>query len=306
MIRMFAAVPCGYKPGRYRLRVALIVAAISGTVLAGRATVVGQDNQAQPTQSQQNPAQQSQPQPDPAQQGQTQQDSSQPTQQPSGQPSSPQAGASQQSSSQEASPEESIRRVKPKNYKNWNFNVGGGANVASGSTHQYVRDGGGVGAVGAARNFSQYFGFRADFQYDNLPLRQSALQLAQANGASSQVYAFMVDALFNIPASRDWSGYFIIGPGFLHRSGKLDSSAALPGASCNGFYVWWGPCLAGGLPLDQDFLKENQNEAAINFGAGVAHKIRTNLEIYAEFRVIHGSHDSRTTDVRPITVGVRW
>jgi hypothetical protein len=298
MIRKFAEVPCGHKPGRHRLRAALIVAAISGMVLVGKATVVGQDTQAQPAQTQQNPPQQTQPQPDQAQPGQVQQ--------PSGQPSSPQPSASQQSSSQEASPEESIHRAKPKNYKNWNFNVGGGANVTSGATHQYVRDGGGVAAAGAARNFSQYFGFRADFQFDNLPLRQSALQLAQAPNGSSQVYALMVDALFNVPASRDWSGYFVLGPGFLHRSGKLDSSAALPGASCNGFYVWWGPCLAGGLPLDQYFLKENQNEAAINFGAGIAHRIRTNLEIYAEFRIIHGSHDSRTTDVRPITLGVRW
>jgi hypothetical protein len=308
MIRKFAAVPCGHKPGRYRLRVALMVAAISGIVLAGKATVVAQDNQSQQTQSQQSPAQPSQPQPDQAQQGQTQQGSPQqnPAQQTPAQPSSSQPSADQQSSSQEASPEESIHRVKPKNYKNWNFNVGGGANVVTGATHKYVRDGGGVGAVGAARNFSQYFGFRADFQFDNLPLRQSALEQAQAPGGSSQAYALMVDALFNVPASRDWSGYFIIGPGFVHRSGKLDSSAAFPGASCDGFFVWWGPCVAGGLPLDTNFLKENQNEAAINFGAAIAHKIRTNLEIYAEFRIIHGTHDSRTTDVRPITVGVRW
>jgi hypothetical protein len=298
MIRKFAAGPCGYKPGRHRLRVALMIAAISGMVLAGKAPVVAQENQAQQTQSQQNPAQPAPSQSDQAQQGQTQQ--------PSGQQPSSQPSASEQSSSQEATPEEVTHRVKPKNYKNWNFNVGGGANVVTGTTHEYVRNGGGVGAVGAARNFSQYFGFRADFQFDNLPLRQSALQEAQAPGASSQAYALMVDALFNIPASRDWSGYFIIGPGFVHRSGKLDSSTAFPGASCDGFFVWWGPCVAGGLPLDQDFLKENQNEAAINFGAGIARKIRTNLEIYAEFRVIHGSHDSRTTDVRPITIGVRW
>jgi opacity protein-like surface antigen len=311
MIRKFAAAPCGHKPERYRFSVALIVA-ILGTLLAGKATVVAQENQgqAQPTQGQQNPAQAAQSQPDQAQQGQTSQgqaqDSSQQTQQPSAQPSSPQSSAGQQSSSQEASPEESVHRVKPKNYKNWNFNVGGGANAVTGTTHKYVRDGGGVGAAGVTRNLSQYFGFRADFQFDNLPLRQSALQQAQAPGASSQVYALMVDALFNIPASRDWSGYFIIGPGFLHRSGKLDSSTAFPGASCDGFFVWWGPCQAGGLPLDQDFLKENQNEAAINFGAGIAHKVHDNLEIYAEFRIIHGTHDSRTTDVRPITVGVRW
>src|SRR2546430_15619602 len=76
--------------------------------------------------------------------------------------------ANQQSSSQEASPEEIERPTKKKanEYNKWTFNVGGGASLTNGTTRKFVRGGGGVGAAGAARNYSKYFGVRLDFQFD--------------------------------------------------------------------------------------------------------------------------------------------
>ena len=131
-----------------------------------------------------------------------------------------------QSSSQEASTEETTRTRKAKvhDYKNWTFNVGGGASLTNGTTTKFVRGGGIIGAAGVARNYGKYFGFRLDFQLDNLPLRNSALGLAQAPGATSHVYSFTLDPIINIPVTKVWSGYAVFGPGYFHRSGKLDSS----------------------------------------------------------------------------------
>jgi opacity protein-like surface antigen len=246
------------------------------TILAGAATV-----RAQQTPAQQTPAQPTQAQQQPE---------------------------SQQSSGQEASPEESTsrHRAKPHAYKNWTFNIGGGANLTNGTTRTFVRGGGAVAAAGVARNYSRYFGFRADFQWDNLPLRNSALELAQAPGATSQVYSLMVDPIFNIPVTKRWSGYFLVGPSYYHRSGTLDSSTAVPGSACNAFWTWWGVCFNGSLPLSGRFLTASQNEFGENLGGGVARKVRGNLEIYAEFRYLHGTHNGVTTDLRPITIGLRW
>jgi len=212
----------------------------------------------------------------------------------------------QQSSSQEASPEESRRKTKPKDYKNWTFNLGGGAGLYNGATKTYVRGGGIVAAGGVARNYSKYFGFRADVQWDNLPLRDSALHMALAPGATSQVYSLMVDPVFNVEVTKEWGLYVLGGPSFYHRSGKLDSSNAVPGSACGGFFTWWGACYAGSIPLRGDFLKSSQNELGENFGGGITRKIRPNVEFYAEFRYLHGTHNKVTTDVRPITIGVRW
>jgi len=226
------------------------------------------------------------------------------------QPSTPPAAQqpASQSGSQDASQEESTsgRKVKPHDYRNWSFNVGGGASLTNGTTTKFVRGGGGVAAGGIARNYSKYFGLRLDIQWDNLPLRNSALQLAQASGATSQVYSLTFDPIINIPVTKVWSGYVVAGPGFFHRSGKLDSSTAQPGSACNAFFTWWGRCFNGSLPLTGKFLTESQNEFGFNFGAGVARKVSNHVEVYGEFRTLHGTHNGITTDLRPITVGVRW
>jgi|ERR1700722_5281403 opacity protein-like surface antigen len=292
------------------------------TVLAG-ATMASAQQTPSPTQASdqsqsQAPVEQAPAQAAPAQtqQGQSQQDQTQPAQAPQDQTPPSQPGAAQspqaqkpadQSSTQEISDEDTPhRKPKPHEYYNWNFNVGGGASVTGGATKTYVRGGGLVGAAGFARNYSQFFGLRVDFQYDNLPLRNSALQLAQAPSGTSYDLAVMADPIINIPVNKIWSGYLVFGPSYIHRGGKLDDSTAKLGLGCNGFWTWWGVCNAGSLPLDKRFFSTNLDEAGYNVGAGVARKLRPNLEIYAEFRYLHGTHSGVTTDFRPITLGVRW
>jgi opacity protein-like surface antigen len=279
MIRKFAAVP-GTR---------LALAAMFLMILAGATTARAQQPSTAPAQAQ--------PTPDPQQPS-----SAQPAQQPSTQQPS-----SQQSSSQETTDEDVTRRkAKPKDYRNWTFNVGGGASLTNGATKTFVRGGGGIAAAGVARNYSKYFGFRFDFQWDNLPLRTSTLQLAQAPGASNHVYSLMLDPIINIPVTRDWSGYVLIGPSYYRRSGKLDSSAVIPGSACNAFWNWWGTCFNGSIPLNKNYLSTGLNEFGYNFGGGVTRKITSRVELYGEFRYLHGTHSGITTDLRPITIGVRW
>ncbi len=253
----------------------VVLTLILVTILAGATSVHAQQTPAQQPPAQQTPAQ---PQPD-----------------------------NQPSSVQESSPEEIPgRKPKIKDYKNWVFNAGGGASLTNGTTAKYVRSGGAVGEAGVARNYGKYFGLRLDFQFDNLPLRTSALQSAQAPSATSQVYSLHLDPIINIPVTKVWGGYILGGGSYFHRSGKLDSSTALPGSACNGFFLWWGPCTNSNLPLNGDFLHSSLNEFGANFGGGVTRKISSNMEIYAEFRYLHGKRYGITTDLRPIVVGIRW
>ena len=225
------------------------------------------------------------------------------------QPAAQQPAAQQPEPPTQENPEDestSRRKAKPHDYRNWTFNIGGGANLAGGTTQTYVKGGGGVALGGVSRNFNKYFGFHLDGLWADLPLRTSALQLAQAPGASSHLYGVTFGPRFNIPVTKNYSGYILIGPGFYHRSGKLDSSTYVPGSACNGFFTWWGACRNGSVPLNGSFLNESQNEFGFNFGGGVARKIHGSVEIYVEGRYLHGKHNNITTDVKPITVGVRW
>jgi opacity protein-like surface antigen len=224
-------------------------------------------------------------------------------------PSAQQPATQPPTSGQEPADEEStsrLRKKRPHDYKNWNFNVGAGANLDSGTTRSYVRGGGFVASAGAARNANKYLGLRADFFFANLPLRDSTLQLAQATGATTHVYSLTLDPIINVPVSGKYRGYILFGPGYYHRSGSLDSSTAVPGSACNGFWKWWGACSNIGIPLSGSFVHSSQNELGYNFGGGVAMKVPSGTEIYAEYRFMHGSSNSIATDFRPITIGFRW
>jgi opacity protein-like surface antigen len=228
-------------------------------------------------------------------------------QQPAAQPPAAQQPATAQSASdQEVSNEESLRRKKPKDYKNWNYNVGFGANLDSGTTKDFVRGGGGVATAGVARNANKFLGLRADFIFADLPLRDSSLQLAQAGSASSYYFALTLDPVINIPVTKLWGGYILFGPGFYHRMGHLNDDTAVPGSFCNSFFEWWNACGNAAISLSGDFVTSSQNEFGYDIGGGVTRKVPSGAEIYLEYRLTHGSANGTTTDVRPITLGVRW
>jgi opacity protein-like surface antigen len=224
---------------------------------------------------------------------------------PAGQP--PAAG--QQPAAGQENPEEeasSRRKAHPIEYRKWTFNLGGGANLANGTTATFVRGGGAVAEAGAARNYSKYFGLHLDFLWANLPLRASALELAQAASGTDYVYGLMLDPIINVPITKKYTGYFLVGPGFYHRAGTLDSSTVVPGSPCNAFWDWWGRCFNGSVPLHSNFLRESQNELGFNFGGGVTRKVSEHIEVYGEFRYVHGSHNNIPTVFRPLSFGVRW
>ena len=221
------------------------------------------------------------------------------------QPSTPSA---QQQGQEEAEVEGPLpRQRKPKDYKNWNYDVGAGASVYGGPTKTFARGGGVVGTVGVARNANKYLGLRADFMYQDLPLKQTSLLLAQAGSANTYVLAFTVDPIINFEVTKTVNAYVLFGPGYYHRGGTLNSDTAVPGTPCDAFFTWWnGTCNNVSLGLNGSFIHSSQNDFGYNVGAGVTRKMPSGVEVFAEFRLLHGSANGTTTDVRPITVGFRW
>src|SRR5271166_3409214 len=188
------------------------------------------------------------------------------------------------------------RRKRVHDYKNWVYNVGAGANLDSGATRTWVRQGGFVAAAGVARNANKYLGLRADFVFANLPLRDSTLRLAQAGSAYSYLFALTLDPVINIPVTKLYGGYILFGPGYYHRFGSLSSDTAVPGSACNAFYEWWvGTCPNVSLPLSGNFVNSSQNHFGYNFGGGITRKMPSGVEIYAEYRLTHGSGNGTTT-----------
>lgn len=226
------------------------------------------------------------------------------------QPATPTPAVKPPDSSQEPADEvsTSVRRKRIHDYKNWVYNVGAGANLDSGPTRTWVRQGGFVATAGAARNANKYLGLRADFVFANLPLRDSTLEVAQATGATTHVYSLALSPIINVPVTKVYSGYFLLGADFMHRSGSLQGDTTIPGSSCNTFWNWWGACQSSNfsIPLSGSFANSSLNHFGYNVALGVTRKMPSGVEIYGEFRLMHGTHNGITTDYRPITIGFRW
>jgi len=225
------------------------------------------------------------------------------------QPAAPAPAAQTPDTSQEPADESSSsHRKRIHDYKNWVYNVGAGANLNSGETRTWVRQGGFTAAAGVARNANKYLGLRADFIFANLPLRDSTQELALATGATNHAYTLTLDPVINIPVTSEWGGYVVIGPSFTHRSGSLTGSSIVPGSPCNSFWNWWGACQSSNfsIPLGSSFADSSLNQFGYNVGAGVTRKMPSGVEIFVEYRLVHGSHNKITTDYHPITLGFRW
>ena len=137
-------------------------------------------------------------------------------------------------SDQEPAEEESSsrRKAKPHDYKNWNYNVGLGANVDSGTTKTFVRGGGGVATAGVARNANKYLGLRADFIFADLPLRDSTCGWLRPEVPPAIFSPLRSDPVINIPVTKLWGGYILFGPGLLPSLRNLEF-----GHSCSGFVM---------------------------------------------------------------------
>jgi opacity protein-like surface antigen len=228
---------------------------------------------------------------------------------PAGQQPAAQPPADQQPATPEATDEDTIgqRKKHVHDYNNWTFSVGAGSSLPHSTTKTFVKGGGTVVQGAVARNANKYFGLRLDFTWVNLPLRNSALQLAQASGGNNHAYDLSLDPIVNVPLTKRYGVYFVVGPSFIRRSGKIDSSNVVPGTPCNAFWTYWGTCFNNSVPLNKDFLSERVNEFGYNVGGGVTRKFGEDRhEVYAEVRLLHGSHNNNTTDVRALTVGLRW
>jgi opacity protein-like surface antigen len=149
-------------------------------------------------------------------------------------------------------------------------------------------------------------GLRAEAIFANLPLRDSTQELVGATGATSYAYAITIGPVINVPVTSLYGGYVVFGGNYIHRAGSLDDDTTVPGSPCNGFWNWWGACTNGSISLSNNFVDASQNDFGYNFGGGVYRKMPSGVEIYAEYRFMHGTSNSITTDFRPITIGFRW
>jgi len=183
----------------------------------------------------------------------------------------------------------------------WNFNVGGGVGFPTGDLSNFINAGGNF-VVGGGYNVYKHLGLDGEFMWHDLPVNSATKDALQTPGASARQYALTFDPIVQIPLGHKLGVYGIGGIGWYHRSGETTR----PGTAiiCDPYWSWWYGCTIGDVTVVTG--STSADAFGENIGGGVTYRLGESLKFYAEVRYHHASYHNVSTDILPLTFGLRF
>jgi Outer membrane protein beta-barrel domain len=174
-------------------------------------------------------------------------------------------------------------RAQDEEYSKYLFNIGGGISFPQGDLGKFVNDGGNF-VVGGGYNFSKHIGVDSEFMWQDLPVNSATKQSLNTLG-------------------RRAGAYVIGGGGWYHRSGETTT----PGTAviCDPYWSWWYGCTIGGVQIVTG--SRSANAFGGNIGGGFTYRLgESHAKLYAEVRYHYASYNKVSTEILPLTFGIRW
>jgi len=191
-------------------------------------------------------------------------------------------------------------------YSHFNFNVGGGVGFPLSDTSNFVNNGSNF-VVGAGPNVNHVLGFSGEFMWQDLPLKSGVIRSLGIPGANSRQYSLTGNIILRVPTHAGVGAYFIGGGGWYRRNEQALAPGLAAGTVCPPFWVWWGVCTTGLFPTAVVIGSRTADAFGGNVGGGLTVRIAEGLKFYTEVRYHHASYGRGvTTDVLPLTFGLRW
>ena len=187
-------------------------------------------------------------------------------------------------------------------YSRWLFNIGGGIGFPQGDLGSFVNNGANF-VVGGGYNFDRHFGIDTEFMWHDLPINSATKQLLQTPGASARQYAWTFNPMFHFPIRSKLGAYVIGGIGWYHRSGETTT----PGTAviCDPYWSWWFGCTIGTVNIVTG--SSSANAFGENIGGGFTYRLgESHAKLYAEVRYHHALYNRVSTNLLPLTFGIRW
>jgi hypothetical protein len=104
-------------------------------------------------------------------------------------------------------------------------------------------------------------------------------------------------------------GYYVIGGGgWYYRHAKLQNYNPVSGTVCGTYWDWWGfACVGGYVPTDNVLATHGVSSGGVNAGVGFTIRVvDPGLKFYLEARYHYAPSNRISTQVIPVTFGVRW
>jgi Outer membrane protein beta-barrel domain len=192
--------------------------------------------------------------------------------------------------------------VRAQDDHRWNFNIGGGVGFPQGDLSNFINAGGNF-VVGGGYNVTKHLSTNGEFMWHDLPVNSNTLDTLQTPGASARQYALTFDPMVHFPLGEKLGAYAIGGIGWYHRSGETTTPGV--GVICDPYWSWWYGCTIGTV----NFVTGSSSANAFgeNIGGGITYRLgEGGFKVFAEFRYHHASYHSVSTNIIPLTFGIRW
>jgi len=187
-------------------------------------------------------------------------------------------------------------------YTRVSFNIGGGFSTPRGDLGQFVNTGANF-VVGGGLNFTRFFGANSEFMWSDLPINQTTKNFLGTPGASARQYAWTFNPIVHFPLGHHVGAYVIGGIGWYHRSGETTTPGT--GVICDPYWSWWYGCSIGTVNFVTG--SRSANSFGENIGGGFTFRLgESHAKLYAEVRYHHAGYNRVSTQILPVTFGIRF
>lgn len=185
-------------------------------------------------------------------------------------------------------------------YSKFLFNVGGGIGFPQGNLSNFVNDGGNF-VIGGGYGFAKHIGVDTEFMWHDLPINSQTKQALQTPGASARQYAWTFNPVVHTQIGDRFGVYGIGGIGWYHRSGETTTPGV--GVICDPYWSWWYGCTIGSVNIITG--SRSANAFGENIGGGATVHLTGHFDFYTEVRYHHASYNKVSTNLIPLTFGIR-
>jgi len=182
--------------------------------------------------------------------------------------------------------------------------AGGGFNAPIGNDQPFITWGGNF-TIGGGYKFSKRVSLLAEYQFMDDKLPGGLISDAGAQGGHAHIWSFTLDPVIDLMPNRRNSVYVTGGGGFYRKVTSFTDPEEVE--ECYYF------C---GIGYENVVVSHfSSNQGGVNFGVGVTHKLGSdsNMKAFAEVRYVWlntpgiGTQNGLgTTELLPVTLGVRW
>jgi len=154
---------------------------------------------------------------------------------------------------------------------------------------------------GLGWDFTKRFAVLGEYEFDRSGIQQAILQQVGTPGGNVHTWSLTLDPVWKYKTSGNWGGYVTGGGGFYRQLTSFTEPVLAQGVFCNFFY-----CFPVYYTTTAVVSHYSSNQGGLSIGTGLTFGNWNQAKFYAEARYEWLDTPGHSTQLIPVTFGVRW